>query len=195
LIGAFVLAGFVGGRVGLAEGATPTPDVPAAGLCIATAPSFDRLNAAILDNDGATPEPQRTPGVVPAGTPASTDIAAAVTATVRELVACFNAGAPLRAYGLYTDAYLHRLFARQGPFSRASYDGYATPEPEPDVAKHTAILAIRDIRVFADGSAGATVTLHYASIPVPKTFFFTFVRNGDGWLIDDILGELGFSVG
>lgn len=174
---------------------SPTPDTPPAELCTADAPTFAALNAAILGGGDATPEPQRTPGVVAAGMPADSATAAAVIATVRGLVACFNAGTPLRAYGLYTKAYLHRLFARQGSFSRASYDSYATPEPESDPGKHTVILAIRDIRTFPDGTAGATVTLHYASIPVPKTFFFAFVRGGDDWLIDNILGEISFSVG
>lgn len=173
---------------------SPTPDTPPAALCAAAAPSFDDLNTAILGSD-ATPAPPRTPGVVPAGTPADVATSAAVIATIRELVACFNAGTPLRAYGLYTTGYLHRLFAAQGPFSRASYDSYATPAPEPDISKHTVILEIRDVRTFADGRAGATVTLHYASIPVPKTFFFTFVHGDDGWRIDNILGEISFSVG
>jgi hypothetical protein len=38
------------------------------------------------------------------------------------------------------------------------------------------------------------VTIEYPLIPVPKTFFFTFVRVHDRWLIDGALGEISFSV-
>jgi len=174
---------------------SPTPDVLPATLCAVEAPSFEELNAAILTPPaGASPVPRRTPGTVPEGVPADSQTVAAVTHVVRELVGCFNAGELLRAYGLYTDAYLFRLFNRQGGFTREAYAGYATPEPESDPGEHTAILAIEDVRLLEDGTAGATVTLRYASIPMPKTFFFTFVRVGDRWLIDGILGEISFSV-
>jgi hypothetical protein len=179
----------------VAEGATPTPDVPPAELCVVEAPSFERLNAAVLTPVAdASPVPVRTPGVVPEGTPGDPATVAAVTAVVRELVGCYNAGELLRSYGLYTDAYLYRLFNRQGGFTRTVYDSLATPEPEMDPNKHTAILEIADVRVLEDGAVGATVTMRYASIPMPKKFFFTFVRIDGRWLIDGILGEISFSV-
>jgi hypothetical protein len=174
---------------------SPTPDVPPGSLCTIEAPSLHELNAAILTPPaGASPVPMRTPGTVPEGVPADAKTMAAITAVVQELVGCYNAGELLRAYGLYTDDYLYRLFNRQGGFTRASYDSYATPEPESNPSRHTAILSISDVRLLEDGTAGATVTLRYASIPVRKTFFFTFVREGDYWLIDGILGEISFSV-
>jgi hypothetical protein len=48
--------------------------------------------------------------------------------------------------------------------------------------------------LLAAGIAGANVTFHYAPIPVPKTCFFTFVRAGERWLIDEALDEMSFSV-
>lgn len=190
LVGGMAVAPAVAARE-----ATPVPDVPPASLCTVAAPSFEALNAAILrPPTGASPVPSRTPGTVPEGTPADPRTVAAVTAVVRELVGCYNSGELLRAYGLYTDDYLYRLFNRQGGFDRAAYDSYATPQPEADPGRHTAILAIEDVRALGDGKAGATVTLRYASIPMPKTFFFTFVRVEERWLIDGILGEISFSV-
>ena len=112
---------------------------------------------------------------------------------MRELVACYNAGELLRSYGLYTEAYLHRLFARQGAFTRAAYDAFATPEPAAP-AERAAILAVRDVRELEDGTVGAIVTIRYARVPMPKTFYFTFARAGERWLIAGILGELSFSV-
>jgi hypothetical protein len=141
-----------------------------------------------------TPAIARTPGVVPEGTPADLDTSDAITATIRELVACFNAGEPLRSYGLYTAPYLNRLFNRQGGFSQLVYDSLATPQPTDDPSTHTAILSISEIRILEDGSAGANVTLQYSSIPMPKNFYFSFEWNGDRWMISGILGEISFSV-
>lgn len=182
-------------RSGATTRQTPTPDVPPATVCMVEAPSLERLNEIILaPAASASPVATRTPGVVPEGKPAGAETIAAVTAVVRELVACYNAGELLRSYGLYTDAHLRRLFGRQGGFTRAQYDSLATPQPAADPAEWTAIIEIADVRMLADGSVGATVTMRYASIPMPKTFFFTFVWTGDRWLIDGILGEISFSV-
>jgi hypothetical protein len=191
--GRWLAAAFVWSMIVHSAGAQATPDVPPAELCAVTAPTLDRLNAVILAPD-ASPVPVRTPGTVPNGEPADAETVAAVTAVVRGLVGCYNAGELLRSYGLYTDAYLRRLFLRQGGFTQPAYDGLATPEPAADPADRTAILAIEGVRVFPDGSAGATVTLRYAVIPVPKTFFFTFMQVDGRWLIDGILGEISFSV-
>ena len=173
-------------------GATPTPDAPSPELCYAAPRSLEDLTM-LLATPESGPLPTRTPGVVPEGAPADDATIAGIEATVRELVACFNAGELLRAYGLYTDDYLRRLLYRQGPPAREAYDALATPEPAP-AARRAAILAIRDVRVFDDGTVGATVTIRYARVPMPKTFFFTFVRLDDRWLIDGILGEISFSV-
>lgn len=167
--------------------------VPAAD-CTSAPLAFDELNAAIdagTYEDGATPQPGRD-GVAPAGPPVAAETQVAINAVVREFVACQNAGELLRAYALYTDAYLARLFQRQGAWDEATYRGLATPTPnEPGMG--STIVEIRDARRLLDGRVGATVTIAYPSIPMPKTFFFTFVDEGDRWAIDDILGEISFS--
>jgi len=173
--------------------ATPTPDVPPATLCTVPVPSLSDLNGVILAV-AASPAPTPTPGVTPKGVPADAETVDAITAVVRELVGCYNAGELLRSYALYTDAYLRRLFSRQGGFPQTTYDSFATPQPADDPVTNTAILDITDVRLLPDGSVGATVTLRYASIPMPKTFYFTFVRVEGRWLIDGILGEISFSV-
>jgi len=53
---------------------------------------------------------------------------------------------------------------------------------------------ISDIRLLPDGRLGATVTISYPTIPMPKRFFFYFVRHENGLLIDSVLGEISFSV-
>ncbi|HEU5433403.1 MAG TPA: hypothetical protein VFU81_17190 [Thermomicrobiales bacterium] len=172
--------------------ALASPATPAAGpRCEAPPRSQAELTALFATPLAATPVP--TSGVVPAGTPANSAIEAELAATVAGWLACQNAGEPLRAWSWFTDAYLRRLLDRQGGVNPAAYDPLATPEPAaPD--DQAAIAAIRDARLLPDGRAGATVTLTYPAVPMPKTFFFTFARVDSRWLIDGILGEISFSV-
>jgi len=170
--------------------AQATPTAPAPALCQAAAPSFAEIGKIM-----ATPQPAALPTAspVPAGTPASEVDIEAITGVVRELIACFNAGEPLRAYGLYTDDYLRHLLSVQGVPNAASYGLWATPEPL-DPARYVQILGIREVKRLDDGGMRALVTLRYAGIPVPKTFAFAFVATSDGWRINAFLGEINFSL-
>jgi hypothetical protein len=200
ILGAALVAALAGGLAVPSDPvsagpATPTPDAPPPADCTVAPLPFARLNATIA---AATPAAggYAAPGrgePVPDGSPAPPATEAAVRAVVREFVACQNAGELLRAYALYTDRYLARLFARQGAWDEAAYHGLATPLPN-DPGERSAILGIRDARVLPDGRVGATVVIAYPSIPMPKTFFFTFADEGVRWAIDDILGEISFSV-
>jgi hypothetical protein len=140
----------------------------------------------------ATP-PATTGGqTLPAGAPTDEATRAAILKVVAEWLACQNAGEPLRAWSLLSDGYLYRLLARQGGLGEAAYAAMATPMP---AAEQTAtLLDIRDQRLLPDGRLGATVTIAYASVPMPKRFFFYFTRGDGGLLIDSILGEISFSL-
>jgi hypothetical protein len=110
---------------------------------------------------------------------------------VRQWLACQNAGEPLSAWALFSDGYLYRLLARQGiPESLNAEAG--TPSPGPDGKAE--VLEIRGQRALPDGRFGATVTIAYASVPMPKTFFFFFTTIDGRLAIDGILGEISFSV-
>jgi hypothetical protein len=176
-----------------APAATPTRDVPARADCRVAAPSRAALQAAILDTP---PPPTPTPGLIPTGNPAPANVAADVEATVRELVACWNAGEPLRGYGLYTDRLLARLFAKQGGFDVGTWADLATPQPKAVTADDTAIVEFGEVRMLADGRAGVEIRLAYASVPMPKLFWVELVWDEprDHWLIDDLRGEISFSV-
>jgi hypothetical protein len=171
--------------------ASPTPDAPLPELCQVAPRSLDELNEIVATPSSRSGTP--VTDVVPEGDPADPETAGEVVAVVREFVACQNAGELFRVYGLYTEDYLRDLFWRQPPMSQADYDALATPLPAPEGARAT-ILEITDIRVFPDGRAGATVTIRYAVIPMPKLFYFSLVPVGDRWMIDDILGEITFSL-
>jgi hypothetical protein len=184
-----------------AQVATPTPfptpyglpDTPDPALCTTEPIGKDALNGAIESSGAATPVPFRN-GVVPEGEPASPEQEAAVFGMVRRLVACYSAGELLRAYALFTPGYFHRVFGKQGPYTDAAYASLATPQPAKD-DERVKIIDITNIRVLPDGRVGATVVLEYAVIPMPKRFLMVFQQETDGtWVIDDILGEISFSV-
>src|SRR5262245_23261965 len=120
-IAAIMFACAAHGRV---QTATPTPDTPPPGLCHVPPRPFQELQA-IIATPIATPPAQPIRTTVPKGTPADPETIAGITATLRELIACFNAGEVLRAYSLYTPDYLRRIFSTQDPLTPATYDALA----------------------------------------------------------------------
>lgn len=169
--------------------ATP-PLAPAADQCLQRPIQADRL-LQIMATPAATPIALSPSELT--GDPAADETGAAVRATLIELFACLNAGEPLRAYHLYSDAYLRLIGARQGGFSTESIRLLATPDPlSPD--DRTVVLDISDVRTLADGRVAATVRLDPALVPVPKIFTFVLVQVDDRWLVDDVLDEITFSI-
>jgi hypothetical protein len=84
------------------------------------------------------------------------------------------------------------LLSREADLSEEFLVKLATPTPSS--AEPAVIDEITNARQLPDGRLGASVTISYASIPMPKRFFFYFVRHEDRLLIDSILGEISFSV-
>lgn len=142
----------------------------------------------------APPEPERS-GTLPWGEPVRAEELIAIRATVESFIACSNAGEPLRVFGLYTDDYLLRLLGRERPLIDATrYAALATPIPAAD-DERAVLIEISGARdIVATGQLGALVSISFPSVPEPKTFFFTFLPVDDLLLIDDILGELSFSL-
>lgn len=173
--------------MGASSEATPITDA-----CEVPARTWDEI--ALLIATPAPADPERT-GTLPWGEQVSADELTAIRQTVEQFIACSNAGEPLRVFGLYTDAYLQRLLSRERPvIDPGKYNALATPFPaDPDSgAQLVEIKGTR--RIVATGQLGALITIAYPSVPEPKTFFFTF-RMIDGALqIDDILGEITFSL-
>jgi hypothetical protein len=142
--------------------------------------------------DVATPAATTAGQTLPVGTPVDDATAVELEQTVLVWLACQNAGEPLRSWSLFSNGYLYRLLSRQGGLTPAGYAVLATPEPAGD--RVAVLQAIHGQRQLADGRYGATVTITYPSVPIPKTFFFYFLRDNDRLLIDGILGEISFSV-
>jgi hypothetical protein len=165
---------------------------PRTGACTAAPRTFDEIQFLRRRAEGSPPA-ALTPGPIPTGQPASPTEVAAVRAVVEELVACFATGEPLRVWGLYSDAYLARLLYRQRGFDRRLYDAYATPRPA-GPGEFVEIRSISDVVRLGDGRIGATVVLYYPGIGMGKRFFFVIVEIDARWRIDEIVGEISFSL-
>ncbi len=110
----------------------------------------------------------------------------AVIATIETLFACLNAGDRLRAYALYTDAYLATIL------QPGDLPAVATPQPN-DPDELTRIVAI-DLHELPNHRVLATVTLDPALIPVHKIFEFILVSSDGQWKIDAVINEIDFSL-
>jgi hypothetical protein len=139
-----------------------------------------RTLAATPVTQADTPEVAGSPApfATPDGQPAAEAEVAAVTQTVRELVACLNAADYRRVYALFSEAYLVRTFAEQGA-ARVE----ATPEPG-TTAQH-ALIGIEDVVVLADGRLGAGVETASGAAARPVRLYLVFVQEGDRWVIDE----------
>jgi hypothetical protein len=107
-------------------------------------------------------------------------------ATIETLFACLNAGDRLRAYALYTDAYLATIL------QPGDLPAIATPEPN-DSDELTRIVDIA-LHALPNDRVLATVTLDPALIPVDKIFAFILVPVDDRWKIDAVINEIDFSL-
>ena len=187
----FALALLVGALTLLPASAGPVA-TPIAEPCVTPARAWDEIT--IMIATPAPPEPERT-GALPWGEQIGAEDQAAIRSTIEQFIACSNAGEPLRVYGLYTDAYLQRLLSRERPaIDHDRYNALATPMPAEASAGAELIEISGARRIVMSGQLGALITLAYPSVPEPKTFFFTFQWIDDSLQIDDILGEITFSL-
>ena len=187
VITAWWLPGLVAGT-----SAQRSPEAAPAEECIVAPRTGQEIAALLADTNTATPAATTAGQTLPAGEPVGAETAAAMEQVVQIWLACQNAGEPLRAWSLFSDGYLYRLLSRQGGLSGDAYRELATPAPVAD--KAAVVLAIEGERRLPDGRFGATVTMSYPSVPMPKRFFFFFTQVDGRLLIDGILGEISFSV-
>jgi hypothetical protein len=187
VIAAWWLPGAVAGT-----SAQSSPEAILAEKCTVAPRTRQEIAVLLADPDTATPAATTAGQTVPVGKPVAAETAAAIDQVVQTWLACQNAGEPLRAWSLFSDGYLFRLLSRQGGLSGEAYRELATPAPV--AAEAAVILAIEGERLLPDGRLGATITVSYPSVPMPKRFFFYFTQDDGRLLIDGILGEISFSV-
>jgi hypothetical protein len=172
--------------------AQSTPQAIPAGECIVAPRTRQEIVALLANPSTSTPAGTTAGQTLPAGQQVAAETASAMDQTVQMWLACQNAGESLRAWSLFSDGYLFRLLSRQGGLSSKAYRALATPAPV--AAEAAVVLAIEGERLLPDGRFGATVTVSYPSVPMPKRFFFYFTESGGRLVIDGILGEISFSV-
>jgi len=167
---------------------TQTIDAPAPNECLVARPEALYFPNSVIQAAPATPAPIVTepapPFTPPAGDPADAETIAAITATVREALACRNAGDYLRAYALFTPEMIAQLFG--GPATidpeviAAAVEG---PRPVPS-ARQLGIVAISDAVILPDGRVGAIVETATARRDFRDYLFFERAPEDDRWLID-----------
>jgi len=164
-------------------------DVPAPEECQVAPREFPLFPAGIGQRAAATPAPLATPPAppftLPVGDAADTETIAAVTATVRESLACRNAGELLRAYTLFTQDMIVALYggpATIDPELRRVMTEGARPVPR---ARRLAIVAIAGVVTLPDGRVGAVVVTETGSRVFRDYLVFENDPAGGRWLIDE----------
>lgn len=185
-----------------AQEATPaTGDVPDPSECRVEPRPPDEL-IAIWFPDGtpvaATPADMSRSGTpvgtgfdVPVGEPADAETIDAVTATVRELLACFNGGDFLAAYSLYSDNLIRSFGPEPGTTIEQAEEFLAfesTPLPEEERLE---LIGITDVVVMEDGRVGAIVLSNdpTATEDGDEPVLVILVEENGRWLIDEIIEE------
>ena len=151
-------------------------------------PPLPLFPAGVGQRAAATPAPIVTepaePFAPPAGEAADAETAAAITATVREAIACRNAGDFLRVYTLFTQDMLVALFggpATVDPEVRAAVEERPRPIPE---ARRLALVAVSDVVLLPDGRAGALVETESARRAFRDYLYLHFDAVSGRWRID-----------
>jgi hypothetical protein len=182
--GALALAGLlVTASPAAASDATPAPVAASAAQCTVAPRTLDDLERIMT---AATPVPNRDRPVSGHAIDPDSATGQQVTSVIEALVACLNAGDRVRAYALYTDAYLASIL------QPGDLPAIATPEPE-NPNDPTRIVSIQ-LHALDDGAVIATVTLDPALIPVHKIFEFILIPIDGHWRIDRVIDEIDFSL-
>jgi hypothetical protein len=178
-----------------AQEATPaaqaaTPVAIAASECTVEPRTLAALEEIVTEADiaSATADLDPVPYVKPEGTPADEATIAGVTATVRQLVACVNAGDFMRFLALFSNDALRRYSTAIGlPIDPD--DDILTPDPSTN--EQIVLAGIDDVLVLSDGRV-SLLTL----IPSEEAdggddddavLQLILVRQGDRWLIDELI--------
>ena len=195
----FALLTLSAGNPAAAQEAAGLPVTPDPAECTAEPVALDEL----LALTGATPIPGAPSGgmeeetaatpeafTLPEGAPADDETVAAVTASLREALACLNTGNFLTAFAFFSEDFQRRDL-EEFPITEADVAFFeATPEALP-AEMHASLLAVREARMLEDGRVGALVeTIFPDEAPGPQVDFIIFVQEDGRWLLDEIIEDL-----
>ncbi|MER3438500.1 MAG: hypothetical protein C4346_13460 [Chloroflexota bacterium] len=170
-----------------AQQATPAADLgpPTAAEC-QIAPRSEAEIAALAATPIVTPATPVTaePATLPAGEPADAATIAGLMQTLRDVIACAEAGDLGRLLALYTDEYIAREILAAEPVPIVpGHRPAGTPQPPSPPAVIDLTPVILEARLLPDGRVAALVTIAEPGSPVDVVWF---QRVGDRWLIDMI---------
>jgi hypothetical protein len=199
---AVIVLAVLSATVAVAQDATPAAvlgeAIDPAECTVEALPTDEMVALWFQENDAGTPvvaTPEPAPDMfpesvpVPLGEPADAATVAAVTATVREVIACFNAGSFVRAFALYSEA-LQQQFGPEPEDTVADVQAFLEMPDEPLPAdEQTRLVAVTDVSVMADGRVGAFVVLDDPQGPPDgaETALLLLVQGDDRWLVDAIV--------
>ena len=174
-------------------GAMAFPISPDPAACQVEPRSTDELLALWYTPEGS-PVPAATPTwgaqttslTLPVGPPADEVTASEVVSAVSEVFSCFAAGDFARATALFSDDLVRSFGAEPGTTvedARAFLE--ATPAAGMEGAGEGRVIAITDVMDLGDGRVGAFVVDESGG--QLDTVYAIFERQGDGWLVDEII--------
>lgn len=179
-----------------AQEASPAADATADAQCTVAPRPVDELAVLWFGPEGAplaTPigqHPVSSAAELPQGKPADEQTTAAVSATLHEVFACFDAGQYARAFALTTDNAAKQFGPDVSDPSEDSPEEVralleaqlaGTPIAGEGAGQQMAISEARDARVLDDGRVGAIFEAE------GEATFALFVKQGDRWLLDDFI--------
>jgi hypothetical protein len=129
--------------------------------------------------------------ILPEGEPADEATVAAITATVREWVACVNSGQYFKLLALFSDEFLYLEYSDPPLTEDEIAQLSATPLIVPRQL-YGSLVAVRDVHVLPDGRAWALVETDYPGAPPEgvEVDFLVFVHRDGRWFIDDLVEDL-----
>ncbi len=170
-------------------------DVPLPQQCKTAPRSTSSVLALLAQSTPVAATPGQ--GVLPDGEPADPGVAAAIVSTYLEATACTNAGDFARAFSLFSDDYLRSLIFAASLATELDPQliavALSTPTPA-QVTQLTAIVSIDNVQRLSDGRVSARILTKpawkTASSPGDPSVV-VFARQGDRWLIDEIIQAPG----
>lgn len=169
-----------------------TPVFPDPSACTVTPRPIDDFRALAEGSPQRRSFPPGSPIAIPLdeGEPADPATVAAITATVREWIACGNAGDGLRVPAFYTDRLLRDAFVPPDgeyawdPDFDAMETTPATPRPE---GERVSVLAVRDVRLLPDGRVRAQLEIGLPpSVDDAFSTVVTLAEENGRYLLDEI---------
>lgn len=181
-----------------AQEPSPSPDVPGASECSVQPVEIAALLGATGAADPNSPlfatQPV-TENSLPDGPAVTDEELAAITGTVRQLVACANAFDPFRILALISDKYIGQLASAalaaqdQPELAQQLLLRFPVPLGAVDGGAPVAMIPVRDARLLPDGRIGAILEASIASATGDDTmalFYVSFVDQDGRWLVDEV---------